>query len=297
MSTDRLARSRSARRFAAGLSLALFLGLSSAAAAEIGSFKDDLFAYPGILEQDDDGAFLKIDYDKMRDIHKRDQEPERRVKGKYVSTGVRWYQDFETIDAGGRSVDVFAVGKFRTARFAVIFVHGRGGDRKLGANDYSFGGNFNRLKNLAHKYRGVYLAPSARDFGDRGVADISALIGYVRTAAPEARIVLSCASMGSFICWKIAEDADVSGKLAGMMILGGPANPAFLKSPAHAARMPVFFSHGSDDSVYPWTDQHALYKSLIREGYPTRFVLFDTGSHGTPIRMTDWREALNWILQ
>jgi len=25
-------------------------------------------------------------------------------------------------------------------------------------------------------------------------------------------------------------------------------------------------------------------------------VLFQTGGHGTPVRMTDWRETLNWIL-
>lgn len=284
-----------AHRIVAILLMAV-LAAPGALAAEIGSFKDDLFAYPGILEEADNGAFLKIDYDKMRDIHQRDDDPERRVKGKYVSTGVRWYQDFETIASDGRSVDVFEVGKLKTAKFAVIFVHGRGGDRKLGANDYSFGGNFNRLKNLAYKNGGIYFAPSARDFGDEGAADVGALIGYVRASAPQAKIVLTCASMGSFICWKITGDAQVSGMLSGMMIFGGPSNPDFLKSPAHAARLPVFFSHGSDDTVYPWTDQLALYKSLIKEGYPTRFVLFNTGSHGTPIRMTDWRLTLNWIL-
>jgi dienelactone hydrolase len=268
-----------------------------AMATEIGGFKDDLFAYPGILEKADNDAFLKIDYDKMRDIHMRDEDPERRVKGSYVSTGVRWYQNFETIETGGRAVDVFEVGKLKSARFAVIFVHGRGGDRKLGANDYSFGGNFNRLKNLAYKNNGVYFAPSARDFGDQGAADVSALIGYVKASAPQAKIVLTCASMGSFICWKITGDARVSGMLSGMMIFGGPANPDFLKSPAYAARLPIFFSHGSDDTVYPWTDQYGLYKTLIAKRYPTRFVLFQTGSHGTPIRMTDWRDTLNWILK
>jgi pimeloyl-ACP methyl ester carboxylesterase len=292
MSTDRLAL-----RIVIGAVLALAMGVSSVRADVVGSFKDELFAYPGILEQADNGAFLKIDYDKMRDIHQRDEDPERRVKGKYVSTGVRWYQDFETIETSGRSVDVFEVGKLKTAKFAVIFVHGRGGDRKLGANDYSFGGNFNRLKNLAYKNRGIYYAPSARDFGDQGAADIAALISHVSVSAPQAKIVLTCASMGNFICWKIADDAGVSAKLAGMMILGGPANPNFLKSPAHAARLPIFFSHGSDDTVYPWSDQFAVYRKLIDEGYPTRFVLFQTGSHGTPIRMTDWRLTLNWILQ
>lgn len=292
MSTERFAY-----RLAAIALAVVMAGANAAMSAEIGGFKDDLFAYPGILEQADNGAFLKIDYDKMRDIHKRDEEPERKVKGKYVSTGVRWYQDFETIETGGRSVDVFEVGKLKTARFAVIFVHGRGGDRKLGANDYSFGGNFNRLKNLAYKNNGVYFAPSARDFGDQGAADVSALIAYVKASAPQAQIVLTCASMGNFICWKITGDARISGMLAGMMIFGGPAEPAFLKSPAHAARLPILFSHGSDDTVYPWTDQQSLYKSLIKQGYPTRFLLFQTGSHGTPIRMTDWRETLNWILK
>src|SRR3989338_658216 len=93
MSTDRLAL-----RIAVGVVLALAMGVSSVRADVVGSFKDELFAYPGILEQADNGAFLKIDYDKMRDIHQRDEDPERRVKGKYVSTGVRWYQDFETIE-------------------------------------------------------------------------------------------------------------------------------------------------------------------------------------------------------
>lgn len=292
MSTERFAY-----RLVAAILIAVMATGPGAMADEIGGFKDDLFAYPGILEQADNGAFLKIDYDKMRDIHKRDDDPERRVKGKYVSTGVRWYQDFETIETGGRSVDVFEIGKLKTARFAVIFVHGRGGDRKLGANDYNFGGNFNRLKNLAHKNNGIYYAPTARDFDGQGTADVSALITYIRAQAPQARIVVTCASMGSFICWNITGDARVSGMLSGMMIFGGPANPDFLKSPAYAARLPMLFSHGSDDIVYPWTDQHALYKKLIQEGYPTRFILFNTGSHGTPIRMTDWRETLNWILK
>jgi hypothetical protein len=273
------------------------LTLAPAAADELASFKDKLFAYPGILEQADDGAFLKIDYDKMRDIHKRDEIPERRVKGQYVSLGVRWRQDFETIEHQGRSVDVFRIGKLSSARFAVIFVHGRGGDRKLGANDFTFGGNFNRLKNLADENGGVYFAPSAKDFEDRGAADVSALIDYVHASAPQARIVLTCASMGTSICWKITGDAKMSGQLSGMMIFGGPTNPAFTGSAAYAAKLPMFFSHGSDDNVYAWQDQYALYKTLISKHYPTRFVLFNTGSHGTPIRMTDWRETLNWILR
>lgn len=290
MSTVRLPRWPLIAAFSA------ILPFAQAFATEIGSFKDELFAYPGILEESDNGAFLKIDYDKMRDIHKRDEIPERRVKGRYVSLGVRWRQDFQTIEHQGRAIDVFEIGKLRSAQFAVIFVHGRGGDRKLGANDFNFGGNFNRLKNLADENNGVYFAPTAKDFEEQGTADITALIDYVHASAPNAKIVLTCASMGSFICWKITDNKVASSQLSGMMIFGGSTDSEFPKSAAYAARLPILFSHGSDDNVYPWTDQYGLYKTLKAKGYPTRFLLFNTGSHGTPIRMTDWRLTLNWML-
>jgi hypothetical protein len=277
--------------------LLMLAGASRAGALELKSYKDRLFAYPTILDQADGGAFLKVDYSEKRDIDRRDEVPERRVKGSYVSLGVRWKQDFETVEAGGRAIDVFRAGTLADARFAVIFIHGRGGDRKLGANDFSFGGNFNRLKNLAVDNDGVYLAPSVRDFEDGGAADIAALISHVRQKAPQARIILSCASMGSFICWKLGNDAATVERLAGMMIMGGATDPAFEQSAAFAARLPMFFSHGSKDTVYAATEQMGLYRSLVSKGYPTRFVLFETGTHGTPIRMTDWRDSLNWLLK
>ena len=279
---------------AAFLSLALAI---PAQAVELKPYKNALFAYPGILEQADNGAYLKIDYDKMRDIHERDEVPERQVLRKYVSLGVNWSQRYETVESQGRAIDIFRVGKLPSAKFAVIFIHGRGGDRKLGANDFRFGGNFNRLKNLAADNDGVYFAATAKDFEEGGTADISALIGYIHQSAPAAKIVLSCASMGSFICWKITKDAAVVSQLAGMMILGGATDQEFAKSAAFAARLPMFFSQGSDDTVYGFTNQYGLYKTLVDEGYPTRFVLFQTGSHGTPVRMTDWRDSLNWIFQ
>lgn len=283
-------------RLIAGAAM-LALTLLPASALELKSYKDKLFAYPGILQQADNGAFITVDYQAKRDIDGRDEIPERRVRGRYVSLGVTWSQYYETAESQGRSIDVFRVGKLSSARFAVIFIHGRGGDRKLGANDFRFGGNFNRLKNLASDNGGVYLAASAKDFEDRGTQDIGALIDYVHKAAPSARIVLSCASMGSFICWRLTKDPGVVSELAGMMIMGGATDPDFAKSAAHAARLPMFFSHGSADPVYAAPDQVKLYKSLFGEGYPTRFVLFETGTHGTPVRMTDWRDSLNWIFQ
>ena len=46
---------------------------SASSADEIGSYKDKLFAYPGVLSEENAGDFVTVDYDKMRDIHKRDE--------------------------------------------------------------------------------------------------------------------------------------------------------------------------------------------------------------------------------
>ena len=62
--------------------------------------------------------------------------------------------------------------------------------------------------------------------------------------------------------------------------------------------MPMVFTHGSLDTVYAWQDQKAVFDSVRRANpdYPARFILFDTGSHGTPIRMTDWKQTLEFLL-
>lgn len=62
--------------------------------------------------------------------------------------------------------------------------------------------------------------------------------------------------------------------------------------------MPVFFGQGSKDPVFPVGNQEAFFRSILAgsKDYPARFVRFETGTHGTPIRMSDWRETLNWML-
>ncbi len=61
--------------------VACLLAPSMASALELKPFKDDLFAYPGILESKDNGDWIKVDYRKERDIYQRDDEPERKVNG------------------------------------------------------------------------------------------------------------------------------------------------------------------------------------------------------------------------
>lgn len=271
---------------------------SGGLAAALKPYKDDLFSYPAVLESQDDGAFLKIDYRELRDINGRDQVPERRVQRKYVSLKPKRQQRSLDIRSGGTTVEVYETGRSAKARFAVIFVHGRGGDRRLGTDDWTFGGNFNRLKNLAVNNSGVYYAPSFSDFGNAGYAELLAVVDHIASTSPKAPIILACGSMGSFLCWHAAHEDQFAPRLAGMVILGGARDDQFLASAAFESERPILFAHGSGDSVYQWRSQYLLYDKIrhAKPGYPVRFVLFNSGSHGTPIRMIDWRDTLNWIL-
>ncbi|SIQ76102.1 hypothetical protein SAMN05880590_10748 [Rhizobium sp. RU35A] len=299
MSTDDLPQARTLRWLAA---LGLVFGLASAAAAQgtngpIPPFKDDLFSRQTVLESRDDGAFEVIDYQEQRDINGRDEEPERRVKSAYVDTAVSHRQQVnETLSLGGMRLDVTRVGPLENAAFTVIFIHGRGGDRRLGANDFSFGGNFNRLKNLTVTSGGTYYAPSVPGFDPNGAADVAALIRFVFENSKGRPVILACASMGNFICQSVSRDKEAVRYLKGLVVMGGPPDPGFLTTPAAKLRIPVFFSHGSADKVYKAEEQIAVYQKMISKAYPTRFRLFRTGGHGTPVRMSDWREILNFML-
>lgn len=259
-------------------------------------YKEELFGRFPVLESADGGAYEVIDYQELRDINGRDQVPERRVKSAYVSTRVKRQQENETLQLAARQVEVMRVGPSHGAAFTVIFIHGRGGDRRLGSNDYSFGGNFNRLKNLAVMNGGTYYAPSVKSFDASGVTDIAALIRYSSEKSQGKPVLLACASMGAMICSGIARDNEAVRKLQGLAVLGGAPDAGFATTPAAKRRLPLYISHGSADSVYPADAQVTLYRRLHQAGYPVRMTVFNTGGHGTPIRMTDWREVINFLL-
>ncbi|RUZ77924.1 alpha/beta hydrolase [Mesorhizobium sp. M7A.F.Ca.US.006.01.1.1] len=275
--------------------------LSSAAqsqALSLKPFKDDLFAYPPTLSSDINGAYTVIDYREMRDINQRDQVPERRVNAQYTDPSVRKVQQDLLLKTDAGDVRHVAVGKTEGAGIIVLYLHGQGGSRKQGVDDFTFGGNFNRLKNLMAGNGGLYLSPDFPDFGDTGAAQVAALIGHYAEQSPGAKIFVACGSMGGALCWKLAARKDTGGRINGLLLLGSLWDESFFTSPAFKRRVPVFFGQGSHDVVYPVAKQEAFFRSIIAtaKAYPTRFVRFETGTHGTPIRMVDWRGTLNWML-
>lgn len=288
----------SLRQFLSASLLALAVTTTAASATELAPHKDRLFAYPGILDTTDGGAYTVIDYREERDINGRDEIPERRVQRSYVDLSPRRSQQERMLETGGGKLRYVAVGREQGAGIITVYLHGQGGNRNQGVNDYTFGGNFNRIKNLMTRNNGLYLSPDVADFDARGMAQISALIANYRAASPRATVVLACGSMGGALCWKLADNPQVASALGGMLFLGSMWENDFPTLEAIRRRVPILLAHGSNDKVFPVAAQEAFYHKVrsTLPGYPIRFVRFETGSHGTPIRMIDWRESINWML-
>ena len=276
----------------------LIMVATSLFALELKPYKDRLFGYPGILKPDDDNRYLIVDYRESRDINGRDQVPERRVWGRYVSLKVRRVQEEKSIDTPVGPLQHFAVGRQSGATIITVYVHGKGGSRKQGVNDFTFGGNFNRLKNIMVRNGGLYLSPDVPGFNQAGSDAIAALITHYHAASPTAPVVIACGSLGAVICYKLAGNSLISSMVSGYVLLGAPPVDSVYSSVAFSQNTPFFFGHGSRDTVYPIDaiENHFRRFIQLKPGYPIRFVRFETGTHGTPIRMTDWRSVINWIL-
>ena len=285
--------------FASLLSAVIWVPHQSVSARdfELKPYKEKLFRYRKSIEEADNGGFIRAPYDPLRDINGRDEIPVRKVKTYYTSSRPSRFQKDLSFKANGRDVTYFGVGALEgKANMAVIFVHGRDGSRHLGFSDEKFGGNFNRVKTLMYKNGGIYMSTDITDFKEKGRQDVAALIKKYR-AQTKGPMVVACGSMGSHICWRLANNSRSARMLDGIVIMGGFPNKTFLdKRRSNSARkIPVYIAHGGIDYVYSWEDQLKFYRSLRRLGHPVRYVVFDGGKHGTPVRMIDWRLALNWI--
>ncbi len=281
--------------------LALFASASTPAEAErlkLAPYKDRLFAYPQILARSQDNSYRVVDYQELRDINGRDAVPERKVKRSYISSRPRFSRKEIVLETAAGPLRHIAVGKRKRARIITLYLHGQGGNRRQGVNDNSFGGNFNRIQNLMVRAKGLYLSPDIGSFDKAGTRQISDLISHYASRSPGAPIFVACGSMGGAVCWGLAKQPGTAALISGYLLLGSFWDDGFLTSSAFRRRVPLFFGHGSRDKVFPIDNQSAFFERIRQRssGYPALFVRFGTGGHGTPIRMTDWRETLNWML-
>ena len=267
-----------------------------AQSVQLAPYKDRMFALPKVIESRDGGDYRRVDYREGRDVNGRDDVPGRKVRGRYVSMRPRGSEAELTVDLEGTPVRYRVAGKQNGARVVSIYVHGRGGDRRQGMNDRSFGGNFNRLKNLMVRNGGLHIAPDMPEDPALGARLVETLM---RRHGGRGNVVVACGSQGAAVCYALLRDPDALPYLAGVALLGGFADRSVLSAPPFrgGAPVPVFIGHGSRDTAYDPRGVEALYGAMRATGNPTRMVVFESGIHGTPIRMTDWRETINWMLR
>lgn len=255
-----------------------------------------------MLKSEFDGDFLLVDYDRPRDLHSRDEIRLEKVRPEYIDLETAAVQVDQSLRVAGRKVEYTAVGKVDGgARAVVLFIHGRGTNRSTGASDLIHGGNFNRVKNLMMRNDGVYISADFSDFARRGTAEMKALVLDQAARSPGAPVFLACGSWGGRICWRLLYDSETAPLIKGVLFLDSEMSTDFV---ARAARLPpgqrpaIHISNSMEDWILGYKSQLAFFQRMKREvpDYPIRFVLFDEGTHGISLRMTDWRKALNWML-
>ena len=286
------------------LALALLVGTGQAAAKyRLGPFKDDLFKYPKVLATGNNGAFTLVEFVPARDLDGRDEVPEKKAKPQYVSLDIDKKQKDQELVEGTLKVPFVEVGDItKPVKAAFIFVHGDQGNRFQGVDDGTFGGNFNRLKNLMVRNDGLYLSPGVVDAKETGKAQVRLLANEVLKHSPKALIFVGCASSGGQICWDLFNNPTIRPHLGGILLLGATTGYSFVSTSPSANDphpVPIYIGHGNQDKIISWKVHDRLFKTVeaLRPGYPIKFVVFDGGKHGTPMRMTDWRLVLNWMLE
>jgi hypothetical protein len=261
-------------------------------------WKDEMFRLPAVLDSRHDGDYVILDYRSGRDIKGQDTVPEKKAKPDRVSLEVLSVQKDTRFKTKSGDIRHYTVGRTEGASIIVVYLHGKGGNRGQGVDDWTFGGNFNRLKNLVAGSGGLYLSPDITSFSGKSAKQISELLLHYLAASPGAPIIIACGSAGGRICYQLARKEELAPHLDGIIFLGSFPDGAFTGSAAWKARVPVYIGHGSSDYISYIEKMENLYRE-VRErtpGYPVRMERFETGSHGTPIRMIDWRKTINWAL-
>ena len=204
------------------------------------------------------GDMRVIEYSKERDLYGRDKVVEKKAYDRFVSLEPDKVQ--RDLVLSGKGVRYIGVGRIDGgARFIVIFLHGGGGGSRFQAvDDWLFGGNFNRLKNLVTRNDGVYLSP---DFNRRSAG----MLGGV--------LLLGSLPGKTFFATSVFADT-------------GRHIPIYI---GHGTKNTVF-DWVTQEMVFKKIKTDA-------PDYPVRFDAFVNGHHGTPMRLVDWRRVLNWMIE
>ena len=207
---------------------------SAAKPYQLAPWKDELFQYQKILDDQYDGDYLEVEYNRPRDLYARDTErgikvdPEIRLarhRRRPVRSRLRRRRDEDQVFRRRQ-------GRRAAPRRSSSTFTGCSVSRSVGVDDWIQGGNFNRIKNLMMRNDGLYLSPSFSDFKAKGTAEIKALMLYEAGLSPGAPIFVACGSAGGAICWRLLADPEARALLGGLLFFDVAVNDGYIKSAA-----------------------------------------------------------------
>jgi hypothetical protein len=279
------------------------LPTAPAEAFRLEPYKDELFSYPAIIGSDFGGDYLVVSFDHQRDVIARDEKPDEKTRAEYVSLDFPTPQTDLVLRRDGETVRYVGIGRTEgNAEIVAIFLHGLGASRFDGMNDWRSGGNLNRIKNLMVRNGGVYLSADYAWSKRKAKRQIAALINAYTENSPGAPVILICASAGARPCWELLDDPATAARIDGAIMIAGISDSGFARSATvrdPARWVPIYMAHGNNDRRVSWRRQEKLFRQIkkIAPAYPIKLAVFDTGTHRAPLRMTDWRLAINWMLE
>lgn len=273
-------------------------------------YKDNLFGYKSIVYQEFDKKYTVFPYSQKVDLEQRDSIPEKRARDEYFdTTEVEKYRVDKTFTYQGKKITFTETTKAgnwlakEDVQYLVIYIHGLNGNRTWGTNDFSFWWNFNRIQNLMLENNGSYIATEFSDFNRRGMLEVRELILSKRKEYPKARVFVACGSSGGAICWGLASDVQGNRLIHGLLILGSSSGYDWFNNSSLSFQrkrlLPIYIAHGEKDRVIWLAWQKKFFSQILAKNkdYPIRMHVFTNWTHGTPIRMFDWKTVLNWMIK
>lgn len=263
-------------------------------------FKDDLFSYRNILYSKYNKEYNLIEYSEEIDIEDRDEIDVDKVYEKYINRNIFEYREEKSFYIYNKELKYWEIKKDniknKEIEYIIFYFHWMWWNRHQWINDETFWWNFNRIQNLMIKNNWIYISNDFSDFYDRWSEEMLFLIKEKKKQYPNSKIILSWASSWGTLLWNIIKK---DSSLINGIILMWSVVDKHIENIIKYNKIPIYISHWTKDSQirYEWKEDFYKYIKSIDNNYPILIDIFQDWVHWTPIRMTDWKRAINFIIK
>lgn len=264
-------------------------------------FKDDLFSYHQTLEEKLDWNWRLLEFSMKIDVEDRDEIDVDKVFEHYIDRKtekyreikwlywVEWFNYYEVTDRNQDDSE---------KKLITIYFHWKWWNKTWWINDETFWWNFNRIQNLMIENSWVYITTDTI-LWDQWIKDHTKLLEHLKTKYKNAKIVLIWWSNWWLMLWDLVNNQN-SNKFIDWIILAWTVlddkNQVESTKFLVKNKIPVYIAHWNKDHISFWPKETFL-KTFLYMWWKWKVVIFNWWIHWTPIRMIDYKEALNWMLE